>query len=155
MATETTTWESLGKFKLSSINNSIPSKWRISSIPSIEAQRDVTGPFIQNFLSKEEVDITETDAAGIVEKTSTGKWTAEEVATAFCHRASLAHQLTNCLHEIFLMLPSKMLRSSTSTTRSTRHQLDPCMDCPLVSRTNSMLRSGNHYGLYRLVSYFF
>ena len=61
----------------------------------------MTGPFIQNFLLKEEVDITETDAVGIVEKTSTGKWTAEEVATAFCHRASLAHQLTNCLHETF------------------------------------------------------
>ena len=61
----------------------------------------MTGPFIQKFLLKEEVDITETDAVGIVEKTSTGKWTAEEVATAFCHRASLAHQLTNCLHETF------------------------------------------------------
>jgi len=38
---------------------------------------------------------------GIVEKTSAGTWTAEEVTAAFCHRASLAHQLTNCLHETF------------------------------------------------------
>ena len=102
MAINTSTWQSLGKAKLSSINNSIPSKWRLSSVPSIEEQRDVTGSFIHSCgLSKHEIDITETDAVGIVEKTTTGKWTAEEVTIAFCHRASLAHQLTNCLHETF------------------------------------------------------
>lgn len=101
MATESSSWQSLAKSKLSSINNSIPAKWRLSTVPSIEEQRDVTGEFISKSLSKGEIDITETDAVGIVEKTSSGKWTAEEVAAAFCHRASLAHQLTNCLHETF------------------------------------------------------
>ena len=57
--------------------------------------------FVQKFLSEREIEITETDAVGIVQKTSTGTWTAEEIATAFCHRASLAHQLTACLHETF------------------------------------------------------
>ena len=102
MAAETSTWQSLGKAKLSSINNSIPRKWRLSSIPTTEQQRDVTGPFIHTCgLSEKEIEITETDAVGIVEKTTTGKWSAEEVTVAFCHRASLAHQLTNCLHETF------------------------------------------------------
>ena len=103
MATETSTWQDLAKAKLDAINGSIPEKWRLSStsIPSIGEQRDVTGSFIQKFLSTEEIEITETDAVDIVEKTSSGIWTAEEVATAFCHRASLAHQLTNCLHETF------------------------------------------------------
>ncbi|KAL9000707.1 MAG: hypothetical protein Q9169_000743 [Polycauliona sp. 2 TL-2023] len=71
------------------------------SIPRNEDQRDVTGGFIQQYLSKEEIDITETVAHTIVEYTSTGRWTAEAVTKAFCHRASLAHQLTNCLHETF------------------------------------------------------
>ncbi|KAK4691609.1 hypothetical protein P7C71_g5424, partial [Lecanoromycetidae sp. Uapishka_2] len=96
-----TTWQSLGQSKFSSINKSIPVKWRLSSVPSIEEQRDVTGAFIQESLSKEEIEVTETDAVGIVEKTHAGIWTAENVTTAFCHRASLAHQLTNCLHETF------------------------------------------------------
>jgi len=56
------TWQSLGKSKLSSINSSIPAKWRLDSIPSIEEQRDVTGPFIRKSLSKEEIEITETGA---------------------------------------------------------------------------------------------
>lgn len=103
MATETLAWQDLAKAKLDAINESIPEKWRLSStsIPSIGEQRDVTRSFIRKFLSIEEIEITETDAVDIVEKTSIGIWTAEEVATAFCHRASLAHQLTHCLHETF------------------------------------------------------
>ena len=101
MASQISPWQQLAKAKLDAINASIPEKWCLSSIPSIEQQRDVTGPFICKFLSREEIEITETDAVDICEKTAYGIWTAEEVVTAFCHRASLAHQLTNCLHETF------------------------------------------------------
>lgn len=101
MGTESSTWQIVALAKLKSINNSIPEIWRLSTVPSIQEQRDVTGDIITSSLTKEEIEITETDAVGIVEKTSTGKWTAELVTTAFCHRASLAHQLTSCLHEMF------------------------------------------------------
>ena len=94
-------WEATAKAKLNSINDSIPSKWRLPTIPSIQQQRDVTGPFISKYLSDREVEITETDAVGITMRTCSGEWQAEEVMTAFCHRASLAHQLTMCLHETF------------------------------------------------------
>ncbi len=86
-------WQSLAKAKFDSINDSLPKEWRLSSIPSAQEQRDVTGPYIAKFLTDREGEITETDAAAIAEKTSTGQWTAEEVTRAFCHRASLAHQL--------------------------------------------------------------
>ena len=94
-------WKKVAKDKADSINALIPEGWRISDVPSIEQQRDVTGAFIQQYLDKKEIEITETDAVGIVEKTSTGVWSAVEVAKAFCHRAAVAHQLVNCLHEIF------------------------------------------------------
>lgn len=93
MATKTETWQDLAKTKRDSINDSIPTAWRLRSIPSVEEQRDVTGKYIHQFLSAREVEITETDAVDIAKKTSTGQWTAEEVIKAFCHRASLAHQL--------------------------------------------------------------
>jgi len=51
--------------------------------------------YIREFLSEREVLITETDAVGIAEKTTKGDWTAVEVIKAFCHRASLAHQLVS------------------------------------------------------------
>ncbi|KAL4784329.1 amidase signature domain-containing protein [Aspergillus varians] len=96
------TWKSLGDAKRQSILDAIPSKWRIQEpiAPATEL-RDVTGPYIQRLLTPREIEITELDAYGIAEKTTAGEWTAVEVAEAFCHRAALAHQLVNCLHEIF------------------------------------------------------
>lgn len=94
-------WKQTAQNKADSVLSLIPQEWRISDIPSADKQRDVTGAYIQQFLDKKEIEITETDAVGIVEKTTSGQWTAVEVAKAFCHRASIAHQLVNCLHEIF------------------------------------------------------
>jgi amidase len=89
-------WKDLAEKKRNAIFNSIPTEWHIekSTLPSNEQQRDVTG-YIQQFLSKRELEITETDVVGIAKKTSSGNWTAVEVAEAFCHRASLAHQLVS------------------------------------------------------------
>ncbi|KAF7919378.1 uncharacterized protein EAE97_011710 [Botrytis byssoidea] len=97
----TSDWQIIAKNKRESVNGLIPEKWRLDSIPSVEEQKDVTGDYIQQFLSAREIEITETDAVGIVEKTSSGEWKSREVCEAFCHRAALAHQLVNCLHEIF------------------------------------------------------
>jgi amidase len=89
-------WKDLAQKKRNAILDSIPAKWRVeqSKLPSNEEQRDVTG-YIRQFLSKREVEITETDVVGIAKETSTGNWTAVEVTEAFCHRASLAHQLVS------------------------------------------------------------
>ena len=86
-------WESKASAKRQAILDSIPQKWRLDSIPSVQEQRDVTGKYVQQFLSAKEVEITETDAVGIAKQTATGAWSAVDVAEAFCHRASLAHQL--------------------------------------------------------------
>ncbi|KAE8392147.1 amidase signature domain-containing protein [Aspergillus alliaceus] len=96
------TWEELGDLKRRSILEAIPAKWRFQQpIPPAEELRDVTGSYIQQFLTAREIEITETDAAGIAEQTTSGNWTAVEVTEAFCHRAALAHQLVSCLHEVF------------------------------------------------------
>ncbi|KAF1972622.1 amidase [Bimuria novae-zelandiae CBS 107.79] len=94
-------WQDRAKQKREAILAAIPLEWRIKDLPSVEEKRDVTGDYISGFLSEKEVAITETDAEKIVEKTAKGEWKAEEVARAFCHRAALAHQLLNCLHEVF------------------------------------------------------
>ena len=96
-----TDWKQLAKDKADSVLNLIPKEWRLEKIPTKEEQRDVTGSYIQQFLSKEEIKITETDAVGIVANTVGGVWSCVEVTKAFCHRAALAHQLVSCLHEIF------------------------------------------------------
>ncbi|KAJ5612581.1 hypothetical protein N7510_005775 [Penicillium lagena] len=95
-------WLAQGKTKRQSIYNAIPKKWRLKDpVPSAADLRDVTGPYIQQFLSAREIEITESDAFEITSQTTTGCWSAVEVTEAFCHRAALAHQLVSCLHEIF------------------------------------------------------
>lgn len=92
----TLTWQERGLKKRESTLAKIPPEWRLPEpIPSAEAQKDVTGPYIQQFLSARETEITESDTVKITENTTTGTWTATEVVTAFCHRAALAHQLVS------------------------------------------------------------
>ena len=87
-------WETVAAAKRQDIFNAIPPKWRLPEpTPPATEVRDVTGSYIQQFLTPREVEITETDAVGITQRTTSGKWTAVEVTEAFCHRAALAHQL--------------------------------------------------------------
>ncbi|KAL9131644.1 MAG: hypothetical protein Q9217_000455 [Psora testacea] len=87
--------------KRDAISSSIPTRWKLDTVPSVQEKRDVTKSTIRKSLSQQEIVFTETDAVSIVEKTSTGQWKAQDVTKAFCRRASIAHQLTNCLHETF------------------------------------------------------
>lgn len=88
----------MGAAKRDSVNALIPKAWLLPTpLPPPAEQRDVTGKFIQQFLTPREIEITETDAVGIVKNTTTGTWKAREVAEAFCHRAALAHQMVRDL----------------------------------------------------------
>lgn len=98
-------WEVLAKTKRDSVNNLIPEEWKIYPIPSVVQQRDVTGAFICKTLNQEEVDITEADASEILKNTCAGRWKAETVVRAFCHRASVAHQL---VYHLVIDLNDKM-----------------------------------------------
>ena len=90
------TWKALGEAKRQAILDSIPHKWRLTDpVPPATEVRDVTGSYIQQYLSEREVEITESDAVDIVAQTTSGHWSAVEVTEAFCHRAALAHQLAS------------------------------------------------------------
>ena len=52
-------------------------------------------------LSQRDIEITQTiDATTLLEKVHKKQYSAEEVATAFIKRATLAHRLTNCLMDV-------------------------------------------------------
>ncbi|OCK98416.1 amidase [Cenococcum geophilum 1.58] len=94
-------WQQRAQEKRSSINALLPKEYLIDKVPSAKEQRDVTGKYIHQFLTEREIEITETSADEITKHTVSGSWSAVEVTKAFCHRAALAHQLVNCLHEVF------------------------------------------------------
>jgi hypothetical protein len=86
-------WKAQARLKAESIKALILPKWRLPPASSVEDHRDVRGVYVHQFLSQPEIEITETDAVGIVKQTSSGTWSAVEVTSAFCHRTALAHQL--------------------------------------------------------------
>lgn len=96
----TSNWESTAKQKREAILAAIPQEWRISNVPSIEEQPDVT-QYVEQYLSEEELAITACSADQLAQKCGSGEWSAEDITRAFCHRAAVAHQLLSCLHEIF------------------------------------------------------
>lgn len=103
MAPPALSWQARAAAKKTDTLNKIPPKWRLSptDLGKAQKQRDLTGPFIQQFLEKEEVSIILRDSVEIVEDIKTAKLTAVQVASAFCKTAAIAHQINNCLHEIF------------------------------------------------------
>jgi hypothetical protein len=164
-------WEALAKAKRDSLTDLIPKPWLLSS-PVPSEQRDATGTYIQQFLSSREIEITETDAVGIVKKTTTGEWKAREVTEAFCHRAALAHQMVTSpfglhhdpqLTSVVGQLSTRdflSIRSfrCTSTRRlflfaPEAHRTSP-RPAYQLERPISRQRGGNYHGICRLDWYF-
>ncbi|SJM87688.1 related to general amidase [Zygosaccharomyces bailii] len=70
-------------------------------LPGEEIRDVLDWPINSGFLSSNEIEITECDLPAISKNIKARKWTAFQVASAYCHRASIAHQLVNCLSEVF------------------------------------------------------
>ncbi|GME52611.1 putative general amidase GmdA [Neofusicoccum parvum] len=96
------TWQDLATAKRRSLLDAFPVQWRLlpSQTPPSSRLADVTG-FIRQHLDPAELNITDASADTIIERLRSGDLSATEVTRAFCHRAALAHQLTNCLSEVF------------------------------------------------------
>ena len=97
-------WQDVAARKRQEIVDSIPPEWIIPTklLPS-DSQKDVTTfPSQSGWFTTEELTITGSTASQILEKTTTGIWTAEAVTRAFCKRAAAAHQLVS----IFTYYPS-------------------------------------------------
>ncbi|CEQ39499.1 SPOSA6832_01025, partial [Sporobolomyces salmonicolor] len=81
----------------------IPDEWRLSPELLSDPRLDVTGVVAEcGILTDKELEITELDEVEeLASRLAKGVYNAVEVTTAFCKRASVAQQLTNCLTEIF------------------------------------------------------
>lgn len=94
-------WTELAAEKKQRQLKSIPQEWLVSTPP--DSTLDVTGfPETCGLLTAREIEITNTSVDVLLEKLACGEWTAVDVTTAFYKRAIVAHQLVNCLTEIFV-----------------------------------------------------
>ncbi|KAG9785285.1 amidase, partial [Aureobasidium melanogenum] len=80
----------------------IPKEWLLRSEQDHGVSNLMQVPRTCGILSETEYHITSNfDATALLEKLKDGVWSAEQVTIAFCKRAAIAQQLTNCLTEIF------------------------------------------------------
>ncbi|KAL1691141.1 amidase signature domain-containing protein [Schizophyllum commune] len=82
---------------------SIPKEWLLDNLPPTDQHNVIDFPRTCSLLNEQELKITETDDVSVILKNlRTGVWLTVDVTTAFCKRAIVAHQLTNCLTEIWI-----------------------------------------------------
>ncbi|KAK8847690.1 hypothetical protein IAR55_005549 [Kwoniella newhampshirensis] len=96
------TWQETAAQYRASRDGQIPKDLLVKSLPS-ESVLDVsTFPTQPGILSPLDLEITQTlTVVELVEAIAKGTYSAVQVTEAFCHRAIVAHQLTNCLTEVF------------------------------------------------------
>ena len=99
-------WKQLALSKRVATFSKIPKSWLLpleqaSQYTSTNPISVLNVPRESGLLTPKELDITELyDATDLVAQMAKGTLTSVEVVTAFCKRASIAHQTTNCLTEI-------------------------------------------------------
>lgn len=88
------TWQERAQRKRESLQALLPSEFKLPEpIPSPNEVRDAT-TFPRRYLSDDELRITETDnASELLGRIAKGELKARDVVSAFCHRATIAHQL--------------------------------------------------------------
>ncbi|KAI0425238.1 putative fatty-acid amide hydrolase [Xylaria sp. FL1042] len=88
--------------KISQQKSKIPEEWRISPDITKNDTNFMQVPTTCGVLSDVECEITSNyDATALLAKLKAGIFSVEQVTVAFCKRAAIAHQLVNCLTEIF------------------------------------------------------
>ncbi|KAH6889261.1 amidase signature domain-containing protein [Thelonectria olida] len=99
----TASWQAQAAAKRADTLSKIPLQWRLSpaDLEKAAEQRDLTGAFIQSFLDPDDICIISMESVPIVDAVKKGQISATQVTTAFCRAAAVAHQINNCLHEIF------------------------------------------------------
>ncbi|CAK7897201.1 hypothetical protein CAAN1_03S07074 [[Candida] anglica] len=101
MTTKAPKYEAIVAKKVAQRDSKFVKEWLIpkESLPDLT---DVTGWIPKSgFLTEEELEITEANVLEISKNIQSKKWRALQVTKAFCHRASIANQLVNCLTEVF------------------------------------------------------
>ncbi|TPX26534.1 hypothetical protein DIZ76_011996 [Coccidioides immitis] len=131
-------WENISAAKREALLSSIPPEWIIpANIIPPEPQNDVTTfPENSGWFTSEELKITNTPAHEILDKTTSGVWTAEAVTRAFCKRAAAAHQLTNCLSETLFPEAIDTAKALDAHLASTGKPIGPLHGLPISLKDN-------------------
>ncbi|CDR47630.1 CYFA0S35e00342g1_1 [Cyberlindnera fabianii] len=109
-------------------------------LPGPEVLDVLQWPVSSGYLSASEIEITEAPIATIRANIKSKKWTAVTIAKAFMHRATIAHQLVNCLTEVFFDLGLEMAASLDKYYEETGQLIGPYHGIPISLKDNLIIR---------------
>ncbi|GMK54901.1 hypothetical protein CspeluHIS016_0114870 [Cutaneotrichosporon spelunceum] len=95
----TNDWKTRADAYKAHVLSCIPEEWRLKSKPTSKDVRHVAET--AGILTADEVKLLARDATQLAADIAAGKFTAVQVATAYCKSAAVAHQTTNCLMDFF------------------------------------------------------
>ncbi|TVY81858.1 Acetamidase [Lachnellula suecica] len=122
-------WEKLAEDKKARIAASIPQIWRLKSTPTEDSVMDY--PEKSGIMTAEELAMTESSATDLVTKMAHGQLTSVAVTTAFCKRAALATQLTNCTLEFFPEMALARAKELDESFKNTGKVVGPLHGLPI------------------------
>ncbi|KAL3496394.1 amidase signature domain-containing protein [Aspergillus germanicus] len=97
-------WEVIAQQKRKERASKVPREWLLpESVTSNKTSSPISLLHSSGLLSQRELELTSPqkyDATSLLQVLANEKITSTELVTAFCKRAAIAHQLTNCLTEI-------------------------------------------------------
>lgn len=96
-------WKEIAAKKQAERKSKIPKEWLLGDkLPPATQLNVMDVPRTCGLLTSREIEITEIDEIDVLLKRLADKtYSAVEVTTAYCKRSAIAHQLVNCLTEIF------------------------------------------------------
>ncbi|XXH00561.1 hypothetical protein Hte_006909 [Hypoxylon texense] len=103
MEAKNPSWQEKAAAKRESVLAKIKPEWRLSpaELECAASRRELTGGYVNDFLGPDDISIISLDSVALVEGIKEGSFSSVRVATSFCKAAAVAHQINNCLHEIF------------------------------------------------------
>lgn len=130
---------------LTELASKIPKEYLLPQEIIANPPLDVTDiPRTCGILSQHELDITEKyDAVALVQATSTGTLSAVDVATAFCKRAAIAHQLSCCLTDYFVEEALERAKYLDEYLKTHGRPVGPLHGCPISVKEHLPLKG--HY----------
>jgi Asp-tRNA(Asn)/Glu-tRNA(Gln) amidotransferase A subunit family amidase len=97
----TITWEAKSAAKRAERDSKIPKEWLLSPPLDSSVKNVMSVARTCGLLTQHELDLTQLDATDLVGLLACGVVSSYELTLAFCKRAAIAQQLTNCLAEVF------------------------------------------------------
>ncbi|PSK46489.1 hypothetical protein B9Z65_5457 [Elsinoe australis] len=131
-------WEEIAASKRQQLADSIPQEWRIpaSQMPPESQLNVLDWPSTSGFFTPQELEITELTASQLLGQLRSGHKTSEEVTRAFCKRAAVAQQLTNCLSETLFDHALETAKSLDQQFKARGGPIGPLHGLPISLKDN-------------------